>query len=108
MNILGYYQEGIVQINITNETSNFKKLFDKCEKKMIIKLNQNDIGLKSFKGKYISFAFEKEINDTHSSYYFRILQENSENKSIIYPLETNKENYCETKNNKCYLLLRNE
>jgi len=109
MNISGYYQEGISQINTTNMANNTKKLFEKCQNKMIIKLNPEDIELKSFKGEYISFAFEKDINDFHSSYYyFRILQQNYENNYTIYPLDTNKENYCETKNKKCFFLLRNE
>ena len=62
----------------------------------------------SFKHKYISFAFKKDINAIHSSYYFRIFQQNYKNDTIIYPLDTNKENYCETKNNTCYFLLKNE
>ena len=33
---------------------------------------------------------------------------NYENDYIIYPLDTNKENYCTTKNKKCYFLLKNE
>ena len=106
-NIFGYYQEGINQINTANKDNIFK--FEKCQNKMIIKLNPKDIGLESFKGKYISLAFEKDINDIHSPYYyFRIIQQNSEKKYIIYPLDTNKENYCETKNKTCYFLLRNE
>ena len=109
MNILGYYQEGIVQINTIKMASNTKELFEKCQNKMIIKLNPDDIGLHSFKGKYISLAFKKDINDINSSYYyFRILQQNHEIDYLIYPLDTNKENYCEIKNNKCYFLLRNE
>ena len=107
INILSYYQEGIAQINTQKITRNCKKLFDKIQNKTIIKLNKNDIGLDSFKGKYISFAFEKDIKDIHSYYYFRILQ-HSENDYIIYPLDTNKENYCKTKGNKCFFLLRNE
>ena len=75
-NILGYSKEGIIQINTQKITSNTKKLFDKCQNKMIIKLNRKDIGLDSFKGKYISFAFEKDIKDIYSYYYFRILQQN--------------------------------
>ena len=47
---------------------------------MIITLNKMNIELDSFKGKYISFAFKKDINDTYSYYYFRVLQKNSENK----------------------------
>ena len=108
MNILGYYKEGIIQINTQKITNNTKKLFDKCQNKMIIKLNPKDIGLKSFKGQYISFAFEKDNNDIKSYYYFRILQENPEINYILYPLEINKENYCETKYNRCYFLLKNE
>ena len=108
MNILGYTQNGITKINTTNMSNNIKKLFDKCEDKMVIKLNKKDIGLNSFKGKYISFAFEKNINDIHSYYYFRILQQNPEIHYMIYPLDTNKENICETQNNICYFLLKNE
>jgi len=108
MNILGYTQEGITKINTTNISNNIKKLFDKCEDKMIIKLNKKDIGLDSFKEKYISLAFEKNINDIHSHYYFRILQQNPGISYMIYPLDTNKENICETQNNKCYFLLKNE
>ena len=108
MNILGYSQEGIVQINTSNITSNTKKLFDKFQNKIIIKLNKKDIGLDSIKGKYISFAFEKDNKDIGSYYYFRILQKNPENNYIIYPLDTNKENLCETYDNKCYFLLKNE
>ena len=108
MNILGYSHEGIVKINTTNLTNNTKKLFNKSQGKMIIKLKKSEIGLESLKHKYISFAFEKDINAIHSSYYFRIFQQSHKNDTIIYPLDTNKENYCETKNNKCYFLLKNE
>jgi len=108
MNILGYSQEGITKINTTNMTNNTMKLFNKCENKMIIKLNKEDIGLDSFKGKYISFAFEKDIRAFHSYYYFRILQKNYKNFNMIYPLDTNKENICETKGETCYFLLKNE
>jgi len=108
MNILGYSQEGIVQINTSNMTSNAKKLFDKFHNKIIIKLSKKDIGLDLYKGKYISFAFEKDNKAIDSYYYFRILQKNPENNYIIYPLDTNKENLCETYDNKCYFLLKNE
>ena len=109
MNTLGYFTKGIAQINTARMAKYTKKLFEKCKNKMIIKLNPEDIGLHSFKGKYISFAFQKDINYFHSSYYyFRILLQNYENNYIIYPLDTNKVNYCETKNKKCFFLLRNE
>ena len=109
-NILGYSKEGIVKINTYKTTGNTKKLFDECQNIKIITLNKKDIGLNSFKGKYISLAFEEEeyLGDINLYYYFRILQENPKNNYIIYPLDTNKENYCETKNNKCYFLLKNE
>ena len=109
MNILGYSQDGIIKINTTNMNKNTKKLFDKCQGNMIIKLNKKDIGLDSIKGKYISFSFEKDIKAIHSYYYFRILQPNPRNNyTIFYPLDTNKENICETKDSKCYFLLNNE
>ena len=108
MNIIGYSHKGIIQINKKNKDSNTTKLFDKCQNKMIINLKSKDIGLDSFGGEYISFAFEKNSIDIHSYYYFRILQQNYENDSMIYPLDTNKENYCEAINNKCYFLLKNE
>ena len=108
MNILGYSQDGIIKINTTNMNKNTYKLFDKCENNMIIKLNKKDIGLDSFKGKYISFAFEKDIKAIHSYYYFRIIQQNPINNYTIYPLDTNIENICETKKNRCLFLLTNE
>ena len=108
MNILGYFKEGNDKINTISIDSHYKKLFDKSQNKMIIKLNPNDIGINSFKGKYISFAFEKDSIDINSYYYFRILQQYYENDYMIYPLDTNKENYCKTNDNKCYFLLKND
>ena len=58
-NILGYSKEGIVKINTYKTTGNTKKLFDECQNIKIITLNKKDIGLNSFKGKYISLAFEE-------------------------------------------------
>ena len=110
-NVLGYYKKGIAKINTENAeriSSNTKKLFEECQGKMIIKLNSKDIGLNSFQGEYISFAFVKGPKDIHSYYYFRILKQNPENNYIVYPLDTNKENFCEKNNNKCYFLLKNE
>ena len=109
MNILGFSKEGIVKINTYKTTDKTKKLFDECKNKMIIKLNKTDIGLNYFNGSYISFAFEEDNDfDLNSNYYFRILRESPKINYTIYPLDTNKENYCETKNNKCYFLLSNE
>ena len=107
-NILAYSKKGIDQINTQKMIDKTKLLFEECQNKMIIKLNKNDIGLDSFKGEYISFAFEEDVNDIYSYYYFRILQKNPENNYIIYPLDSNKENFCETNNHKCYFLLKTE
>ena len=108
-NIFVYSKQGITKINSKKITDETKKLFEEYQNKIIIKLNKEDIGLSSFKGKYVSFAFENDNNDNddnHSFYYFRILQKNPENNYIIYPLDTNKENICETNNNKCYFVLK--
>ena len=107
LNILGYSKEGIGKINTNKMTSNIKKLFEDWEEKIIVKLNKEDIKLVSFKWKYISFTFEPQYED-NSYYYFRILQEKPGNNYLVYPLDTNKENFCETKENKCYFILKNE
>jgi len=107
-NINGFSKEGIVKINTYKLTNNSKIIFEEeYQKNKIVTLKKEDIGLKLFKGKYISFAFEQSFSD-YSYYYFRIFQSNPENDYIIYPLDTNKENYCETKDNKCYFLLKND
>ena len=108
LNIYGYCKKGITQINTYKMTGNTTKIFDEFQNKMIVKLNKKVIGLDSFKGKYISLAFEGVYNSIYSYYYFRILQQNPENDYIIYPLDTNKENFCQTNNSKCYFLLKNE
>jgi hypothetical protein len=107
-NILAYYKEGIEKIDTANINNGTKKLFIKCQNKMTIELNPRDIGLDSFKGIYISFAFKQDLVDIHSYYYFRILQQNSDNHYMLYPLDTNKENYCKINNSICYFLLKNE
>ena len=106
-NINGFLKEGIVKINTYKLTNNTKIIFGEYQKKKIFTLKKEDIGLNSFKGKYISFAFEQGFSD-YSYYYFRIHQNNTEDDYIIYSLDTNKENYCEIKNNKCYFLLKND
>ena len=106
-NINGFSKEGFVNINTYKLTNNTKVIFKESQKKKIFMLKKGDIGLKAFKGEYISFAFDRGYND-YSYYYFRILQNNPKNDYVIYPLDTNKENYCETKDNKCYFLLKND
>jgi len=107
-NVAGYSKKGIIQINTFKMTGKTKILFEELQNKMIIKLKQEDIGLGSFKGEYISFAFQEDIIDIYSYYYFRILQKKTEKDYIIYPLDSNKENFCETNNQKCYFLLKTE
>jgi len=108
VNILGYSKEGNIQISIDRMIINNKELFEIWDEKIVFKLNKEDINLDSFKGKYISFAIKIDYIDYHSYYYFRILQTKPGNNYIIYPLDTNKENYCKTKNKKCYFILKNE
>ena len=105
--IFGFAKEGISKIYTYKISSNTKQLFEDWEDKMIIALNKEDIKLDSFKGKYISFAFEEKTND-YSYYYFRILQQNPDIDYMIYPLDTNKENFCEKYDDTCYFLLKNE
>ena len=61
MNICGYFKEGNDKIITKNMNIHYKKLFDKCQNKMIIKLNPKDIGMNSFKGKYIWFILLIQI-----------------------------------------------
>ena len=80
--------------------------------KLIINLNKKELDLDSYKGQYISFAFKRGNSENKFSYYhFRILQPNKNN-IIIYPIDTNKDSLCETKqingSNACFFLLKNE
>ena len=110
-NIISFAKKGIKKINTFKITQNTKQLNSKLNEKLIINLNKNELGLKSFKGQYISFAFKKGNDDQFSYYYFRILQPNNNN-ITIYPLDTNKNGLCETKkingSFSCYFLLKNE
>ena len=48
--------------------------------KLVININKKELGLDSYKGQYISFAFKKgDDADQYSYYYFRILQPNNNN-----------------------------
>ena len=111
-NIISYAKKGIKKINPYKITKHTKQLNKNLTEKLIINLNKKELGLDSYKGQYITFAFRKGDDDNQFSYYyFRILQPNNNN-IIIYPIDTNKDTLCETKiineSNACYFLLKNE
>ena len=111
-NIISYAKKGIKKINAFITTSKTKQLNKKFKGNIIININSHELGLQSYKGQYISFAFKKEEdNDQFSYYYFRIFQTKN-NKNIIHPLDANKESLCQTEiingSNECYFLLKNE
>jgi len=111
-NIISYVRKGIKKINPYKIVKYTKQLNKNLKEKLIINLNKKELGLDSYKGHYITFAFRKGDDDNQFSYYyFRILQPNNNN-ITIYPLDTNKDTLCETKIineiNACYFLLKNE
>ena len=124
-NIGAFVKEGVIKMDIINENNDTKYIgpnkdvFDlennqKGEEKLIFKLNKQNLNIASFEKKYISLAFfilNKELNFLMNYYYFRIIQDNSNN-YIIYPLDTNKANICQTvklgETNVCYFLLKND
>ena len=113
-NIEGYIKKGIIKINI--KKSDTKKLTEEDNfdtEKLIISLNNIDLGIDNYENKYISFAFSKESNlIKYSNYYFRVLQKNTNKDCQIYPLDTNKANYCNPSKlkgkNVCFFLLKND
>ena len=68
--------------------------------------------MQSSEKKYISLAFSNNELYDLSHYYFRILQSNSTNNRILYPLDTNKVNLCQTyklnDSYSCFFLINNE
>jgi len=78
----------------------------------IIILKKENFKIKSFKNQYISFSFFREdikLNNI-SYYYFRVLQPDSINNVVIYPLDSNFENLCKPDviSKSCYFLLKND
>ena len=120
-NIKALTQIGILKINILNYNEKYIDLMQQQNEKIIFKLSKDDFKLKTFKNEYISFIFVyySLYSDYYSEYffskyYFRILQQNTNKDYIIYPLDTNKANICQTsefpKNNnyECFFLLKND
>jgi len=111
-NIISYAKKGIKKINVVKTTDNTTQLNKNLEDKLVINLNKKELDLDSYKGQYISFAFKRGNEANKFSYYhFRILQPNNNN-ITIYPIDSNKDGLCKTKeingNNTCYFLLKNE
>ena len=111
-NIISYAKKGIKKINVFKISNNTIQLNKNLEEKLVINLNKKELDLDSYKGQYISFAFKRGNEEKKFSYYhFRILQPNNNN-ITIYPIDTNKDSICETKeingNNICYFLLKNK
>jgi len=84
-NIISFVRKGIKKINTYKITKYTKQLNTNLKEKLVININRKELGLDSYKGQYISFAFKKgDDDDQYSYYYFRILQPNNNN-IIIYP-----------------------
>ena len=122
-NIDALIKKGIVQINCLKKPynsillTNGIKLEEIEDEKLLIKLNKSELNLESFENQYFSFAFTIKFDDENKNtlinhYYFRIIQQNSTNNNIIYPLDTNKVNLCQTsqidQNYVCYFILKND
>ena len=117
-------RKGKIKIKFYNNHENIIELTQGQNETIILKLNKDDFGLKTLKDQYLSFAFSYTLpyadyssENLFSNYYFRIVQGNSNKKYIIYPLDTNKANLCQTSkfqvNKKdfifvCYFLLKND
>ena len=122
-NIQTFVKKGIIQINFIKRPYNSFPLIDFInnkdieDEKLIIELYNNNVELESFENQYLSFVFIIKLDDDYLNslinfYYFRIIQNSSKNDYIIYPLDINKANLCQTnyedKNYVCYFLLKND
>ena len=115
--IRGFIRKGIIKINSYKETTNTYILKDfqtlKNEGKYIINLNFKSFGLPSFERQYISFAFNLfYFPNAYAHYYFRILQVDHPKNFILYPLDSNKNNLCQTSEingtYSCFFLIKND
>ena len=91
-NIAIFAKKDVKKINIYNIDSLTKKYFGN----LLLDINLQDLGINSIEDEYITFALLIYLPLENSHYYFRVLQENSDNDYIIYPLDTNKANICNT------------
>ena len=110
--IKAYAINGIKKINAITKKDDIYDLNYNGTRGQIKSLSKDVFTLKSFKNQYISFSFfreDRKLNNI-SYYYFRVLQPDSINNIIIYPLDSNFENLCEPdiKTNSCYFLLKND
>ena len=123
-NIMAFAKKGIIKINTLKDPYNSvhitKEIYewnyaDIEDEKLIIKIDKEELDLKRFKNTYLSLAFTfayDNYNKIINHYYFRIIQKNTQNNFIIYPLDTNKGNLCKTikhgQTNSCFFLLKND
>ena len=91
-NIGIFLKGGVKKFNIFSLQTITKKYFGD----IIYEINPHDFQLDSFGEQYITFALCGYLPIENSHYYFRILQQNSNNNYLIYPLDTNKVNLCNT------------
>ena len=112
-----YAKEGIVKINTNKMTKNTLFLNEFIQKnsndKILINLNCSLFNLNDFENKYISFTFITTGIYYSVSYYFRIVQKNPIDKFMIFPLNINKPNLCNTYEEakdkySCFFLINNE
>jgi len=110
--IIAYAINGIKKINAISKKNNIYEIKYKSTRGQIIILKKENFNLKSFKNQYISFSlFREDIKlNNISYYYFRVLQPDSINNVVIYPLDSNFENLCKPDviSKSCYFLLKND
>ena len=93
LNFIGIYiKKGINRININSLHYLTKNYYGNN----IYNITPKECGLDSFENEYITIALTTYLPINNSHYYFRILQKNSKNTHLIYPLDTNKANTCNT------------
>jgi len=92
--IKAYAINGIKKINAISKKDDIYDLKYNDTKSEIIILRKADFNLTSFKNQYISFSFFREdLKLNIISYYcFRVLQPDSINNIVFYPLDSNFEN----------------
>ena len=113
--INGCAKKGIIKINnfIKYIQDRYVFNFNNDDGKIIINLNCKSFNLDTFEKQYISFAFLTYYNqNSYANYYFRILQGNSINNLMLYTLDSNKNNLCQTSvingTYSCFFLIKND